>query len=220
VTGVPIVDLATQAALGKKLKDMGYGINLYQPKDIVAAKVPVFSFEKLPLVEASLGPEMKSTGEVLGLGKNLSQALYKGFLGAGYNLQKGKYILFSVANKDKQEVIDLAWECKEIGFNILATEGTAQVLAACGIDINVLHKESISHGCIDKYFQDGVISAVINTPTRGRDFCREGFILRRKAIEHSVPCITSLDTAKAFIESLKVEMEEKIMDITSIEKIV
>lgn len=220
VTGVPIVDLATQAALGKKLKDMGYGINLYQPKDIVAAKVPVFSFEKLPLVETSLGPEMKSTGEVLGLGKNLSQALYKGFLGAGYKLQKGKYILFSVANKDKQEVIDLAWECKEIGFNILATEGTAQVLAACGIDINVLHKESISHGCIDKYFQDGVISAVINTPTRGRDFCREGFILRRKAIEHSVPCITSLDTAKAFIESLKVEMEEKIMDITSIEKIV
>ncbi|HZJ82651.1 MAG TPA: carbamoyl-phosphate synthase large subunit [Clostridia bacterium] len=219
VTGVPMVDLATRAMMGQKLKDMGYGTGLREKGKFVAVKVPVFSFEKLPLVDTSLGPEMKSTGEVLGIGRTLPEALYKGMLAAGYSFAQQGSVLITVGNPDKQEVIPIASDFEKIGFNIFATSGTAHVLHSNYIAANALRRISEDSPNIGDYINDGKINIVINTPTKGRAPHRDGFKIRRMAVEQSIPCMTSLDTAKAFVGSLMLGMTEGNVEIYPMEEI-
>lgn len=219
VTGVPMVELATRVMMGQRLRKLGYGTGLYRAKDVVAAKVPVFSFDKLPLVEVSLGPEMKSTGEVLGLGRTLSEALYKGLMAAGYDLKREGSVLITVANSDKQEVIPIAAEFESLGFDIFATSGTAHVLNSNYVAASVVNKVSQDRPNIIDYIQQGKISIIINTPTKGRIPQRDGFKIRRMAVEYSIPCMTSLDTARAFINSLKQNIDRQEIKPIALEEI-
>ncbi len=208
VTGVPLIELAIRAMLGQKLKDLGYGTGLRPAKNTVAVKVPVFSFDKLPLTEVSLGPEMKSTGEVLGMADSLPEALYKGFTGAGYNFPVKGTVLLAVADVYKYEAVAVAKELIDLGFNVLATEGTAKVLNMNGIQAETINKLSRS-GCIYNALKAGKIDLIINIPTHGRVPERDGFKIRRMAVENSIPCLTSLDTARAFIEAIKMNVKGK-----------
>ena len=219
VTGIPMIELATRAAMGEKLKDIGYGIGLHPSGDIVAVKVPVFSFEKLPLVEVSLGPEMKSTGEVLGIGKTLAEALFKGLTAAGYILPKKGNILITVADTDKQEAISIASKYEYLGFSIFATSGTARVLNSNYVGANVVKKISEASPNIKDYIEKRKFDIIINTPTKGRTPQRDGFKIRRMAVENSIPCLTSLDTARAFAESIALGLTDSTTEIYSLEEI-
>ncbi|MBM7581987.1 carbamoyl-phosphate synthase large subunit [Caldicoprobacter guelmensis] len=219
VTGIPMVELAVRAMMGQGLKEMGYNPGLYPEKNVVAVKVPVFSFEKLPMVEVSLGPEMKSTGEVLGIGRTLPEALFKGLLAAGYNLKREGNVLITVSNIDKQEVVPIAAEFEKLGFSILATSGTAHVLNSNCVAASVVNKVSQEHPNISDYIQQGKISLIINTPTKGRIPQRDGFKIRRMAVEHSIPCLTSLDTARAFVSILKQNIDETRIELIALEDI-
>jgi len=206
VTGIPMIELASRAMLGQKLKDMGFGTGLWPSKNIVAVKVPVFSLDKLPMTEVSLGPEMKSTGEVLGIAENLPEALYKGFTAAGYNFPLKGTVLMSIADICKGEAVDVAKELKHLGFDLLATEGTAKVLNNHGIKAETTDKLSRSES-IYNAIKDGMVDLIINIPTHGRIPERDGFKIRRMAVENSIPCLTSLDTARAFIDAIKMSQK-------------
>ncbi len=208
VTGILMVELATRAMMGEPLLEMGYGTGLLPDKKIIAVKVPVFSFDKLPQVEVSLGPEMKSTGEVLGIGKTLSEAMYKGLLGAGYRFTTKGYVFLSVADVHKQEILALAEGFSRLGLDLLATTGTAHVLNANFIPTSVVSRAGEDTPNILTLIEQGRIQAIINTPTKGRVPQRDGFKIRRKAVENSVPCMTSIDTARAFLECLKIADRE------------
>ena len=203
VTGVPMVDLATHTMLGEKLRDLGYGTGLYRTPPYVACKVPVFSFEKLTNVDVALGPEMKSTGEVLGIGKNLEEALYKGLVAAGYNMEKKGGVLVTVRDSDKHEIVDVARKYDELGFDLYATEGTAKALEAVGL--NVRHVAKVSDGTEENtvsLMEAGKISYVISTDSKGRLPQLDSVKMRRKTVELGIPCLTSLDTANALARSL------------------
>ena len=219
VTGIPMIELATRGALGEKLENMGYGTGLHSSKDMVAVQVPVFSFEKLPLVEVSLGPEMKSTGEVLGIGKSLAEALFKGLIGAGYILPQRGNVLIKVADTDKQEAISIASTYEQLGFSIFATAGTARVFNCNCVDSNVVRKISEPSPNIKDYIERRKFNIIINTPTKGRNPRRDGFRIRRMAVENSIPCLTSLDTAKAFAESIALGLTDDTAEIYSLEEI-
>ncbi|MCI8459514.1 MAG: carbamoyl-phosphate synthase large subunit [Clostridia bacterium] len=204
VTGVPMIALATLCMLGKKLSKLGYGTGLYKTAPYVAVKVPIFSFEKLADLDTHLGPEMKSTGEVLGIGKTLDEALYKGLLAAGYKMQKSGGILISVRDSDKPEIGDVAKAYSELGFDIYATVGTAQTIRKSGIPVTVVQK--ISDGQDESTMSllaGGKIDLLISTSTKGRIPTEDDVKLRRRAVALSVPCLTSIDTAKALAFSLK-----------------
>lgn len=204
VTGVPMIALATRVMLGEKLENLGYGTGIYPEGDLIAVKVPVFSTEKLPMVEMSLGPEMKSTGEVLGVGKTLVEALYKGFIGAGIKLPKkeGK-ILVTLKDYDKEEFVALGEGFHRKGYQFIATEGTAEYLR--NQKIPAIEVKKINEGVpnILDVIRSGRVELVINTPTRGHDAKRDGFRIRRTAMEASVNVLTSLDTAKAMLEIME-----------------
>ena len=169
VTGVPMVDLATRAMLGEKMKDMGYGTGLYRTSPYVAVKVPVFSFEKLINVDSHLGPEMKSTGEVLGIAQTLEEALYKGLIGAGYTLKKHGGVFITVRNSDKGEIADVAKKFYDLGFSLYATKGTAAVLARRGYSGSVSWTRSTNRTTIrSTLLESGKINYVISTSTKGR----------------------------------------------------
>lgn len=205
VTGVPIIELATRAMLGEKLRDMGYGTGLYRESKYFAVKVPVFSFEKLTDVDTGLGPEMKSTGEVLGLAETFPQALLKAFKGANMRVpKKGGKVIITVRDEDKGEIIGIARNLENMGVEILATAGTATALKAAGIDTQVLRRASEPSPNILDRIQQGDIDMIINTPSRrerGND--TDGFHIRRYAVEHSVLCVTSVDTARACVTARK-----------------
>lgn len=203
VTGVPMIELATRCAMGQSLRDMGYGIGLYPEKEIVAVKVPVFSFEKLPEVEVSLGPEMKSTGEVLGVSPVYREALYKGMTGAGYQFAKKEKVLITVAGPDKPEAVEVASALEDLGYEIWATPGTARFLRKYQITAQLVHKLHEGEPDMEGMIKSGEVSLIVNTPTKGRDPLRDGFRIRRLAVENGVPCITSMDTAAAFVSSLR-----------------
>ncbi len=203
VTNVPMVDLATRCVLGEKLKDMGCGTGLHPEGEYVAVKVPVFSFEKLHDVDASLGPEMKSTGEVLGISKTFGEALYKGLLAAGFKMSGKGNVLITVRDNDKREMLDIAKDFEEMGYNLFATANTAHYLNKNCVATSVVKKIGEGSPDIMDLMQEGKFDMVINTPTRGRQPGRDGFKIRRKTVEHSIPCLTSLDTAKAYIRSMK-----------------
>jgi carbamoyl-phosphate synthase large subunit len=214
VTGIPMVNIATKLLMGKKLSDFKYGTGLYKESEYYSVKVPVFSFEKLHDVDTSLGPEMKSTGEVLGISKSFTEALYKGITASGMTLPvKGDGIFMTVRDTDKLELIPLAEEFEKLGFELWATGKTAKILNSHGIATNAVKKIDEGSPNVIELIQSGRISLVINTPTKGRKPERDGFKIRRKAVEISIPCLTSLDTAKAVIECLKLVRSEKGLDI-------
>ncbi|WP_066870729.1 carbamoyl-phosphate synthase large subunit [Clostridium mediterraneense] len=201
VSGVPIVDLATKIMLGAKLKDLGYGVGVYAEPDLVSVKVPVFSTQKLPNVEVSLGPEMRSTGEVLGVGKNIYEALHKGFVAAGmYTGDKGKKILATINNHDKKEFIQIAKGLSSLGYEFVATEGTAISLKEAGIEAEIVRKITEEKPNILDVVVNGEINLVVNTPTKGNDSKRDGFHIRRAAIERNIGVMTALDTLKALVD--------------------
>jgi len=217
VTGIPMVNLATKIMMGKKLKDFKYGTGLYREADYVSVKVPVFSFEKLHDVDISLGPEMKSTGEVLGIAKTFPEALYKGITAAGIKLpKKSGGILMTVRDTDKLELVNLAAEFEKLGFELYGTGKTANMLNKHGIATNAVKKIDDGSPNILDLIQSGKISMVINTATKGRKPERDGFKIRRKSVESSIPCITSLDTAKAIIKCLKLGKDIGDMDVVNL----
>jgi carbamoyl-phosphate synthase large subunit len=204
VSGVPIVELATKVMLGEKLSNLGYGIDVYKEPDLVAVKVPVFSTQKLPGVEVSLGPEMRSTGEVLGVGVDIYEALYKGFLAAGMLLQKKKgVILATIKDHDKEEFLGIAKELNGLGYSLMCTSGTSKFLKQAGLQVESVRKLNEEEPNILNLIKNMEVDLVINTPTKGKDALREGFMIRRAAIEKNIPVITVLDTIKVLIEVTK-----------------
>lgn len=219
VTGVPMVDLATKIILGKKLKDMGYSSGLHPVGDYVAVKVPVFSFEKLHDVDNQLGPEMKSTGECLGIAKTFSGALLKGLIGAGYKLYNKGGVLISVKDSDKNDVIEIASRFEELGFEIYATSGTASVLNRNMIAANHAYRIGKGDPDVISLLESGKINYVISTSETGRQPSRDSVRMRRKAVERSIACLTSIDTAEALLECLEMHKsidEIELVDITKI----
>ncbi len=203
VTGIPMIPLAVRASLGEPLAAMGFGTGLYPPRRITAVKVPVFSFEKLQGVEVGLGPEMKSTGEVLGISEDYSEALLKGIIASGMALPKEKgAVLLTVADNDKQELLSVAAVLDYLGYDIYATPGTANLLNFNFVAANMVPKLSDGPG-IRELVESGRLKLILNTPTKGRRADRDGFKLRRMAVEHRIPCITSLDTARVLLQSMK-----------------
>lgn len=218
VTGIPIVDLATEVIIGKKIRDLGYEPGLQPDADYFAIKMPVFSFEKIRGAEISLGPEMKSTGECLGIAKTFDEALYKAFLGAGIDLPRHRQIIITVKDADKGEAIDIGRRFEKLGYTIYATRSTANALKESGVaarKVNKIHQESPT---VMDLLLGHKIDLVIDTPTQGRDKSRDGFLIRRTAIETGVNCLTSLDTASALLTSLENGKKEKLnlVDIATI----
>ena len=219
VTGVPMVELATKVSLGYKLKDLANTVGLLPKKDFYAFKVPVFSFEKLPDVEVSLGPEMKSTGEVMGISKDYHIALYKGLIASGIKLPLTGGVLFTVADPDKNEIIPIAEKFEKLGFKIYATSKTAKHLNYYQVAANYVRKVSEGSPNIIDLIRSGHINIVINTPTKGRQPQRDGFLIRRFAVENKVPIFTSVDTAKAAVEIIEFIKQKKELDIFNIGEI-
>ncbi|MEZ0536045.1 carbamoyl-phosphate synthase large subunit [Caldicellulosiruptoraceae bacterium PP1] len=216
VTAVPMVEIATKVSMGYKLKDITNTLGLLKEPNFYAFKVPVFSFEKLPDVEISLGPEMKSTGEVMGISNNYYIALYKGLLASGMKIPLEGSVLISVSDADKNEVIPIAEELEKLGFKIYATANTAKHLNSYNVASNYIKKISEGSNDIVDFIKSKKINLVINTPTKGRIIQRDGFIIRRTAVENRVPCLTSIDTAKATIEIIKFLKKKHDIDIIDI----
>ena len=219
VTGVPIIDIATKVMLGEKLKDMEYGTGIYKESSYYAVKAPVFSFEKLTDVDTGLGPEMKSTGEVLGLAETFPQALLKAFKGAGLKVPKsGGRAIITVKDEDKEEIVEIARGFEEMGVELFATAGTCQVLLEAGVKCKPVARVSEAHPNISDMIASGTVDLIINTPTHGRRHESDGFKIRRMAVEHSVACVTAIDTARAMLTVRESSRSEDLrpIDITKI----
>ena len=213
VTDVQMVDIATQIAMGSTIKELGFKPGLVSPKHYVAVKAPVFSFNKMADVDISLGPEMKSTGEVMGIDYHYNRALYKAMTGAGMNIPVNGTILFTVANKDKDEMKQLAKAFSELGFKLVATAGSAKAIKSMGIDVEVvgkMHERSVD---IIQQIKKGRIHMVINTMTQnqGKSVVHDGFKIRRATVEHAIPCLTSLDTAWEVLNVLEFMRERRLV---------
>ncbi len=203
VTNIPMANVATQCILGTKLSDLGYSNGLWPESHQVAVKVPVFSFAKLRRVEPTLGPEMKSTGEVMGRDPQYAKALYKGLIGAGMKIPSTGAIIATVADKDKQEAVELLRGFYRLGYKIIATDGTASALIEAGIHVTTVYKLSEGVPNILDLIRNGEAHFVINTLTKGKEPERDGFRIRREAVENGVVCMTSLDTVRALLEMLE-----------------
>lgn len=203
ITNIPMAKIATRAILGESIPAQGYTPGLVPEKEGVFVKVPVFSFAKLKDVDISLGPEMKSTGEVMGKDVTLEKALYKGLVASGMNIQKFGTVLFTVADKDKQEALKLAKRFSAIGYRLMATSGTAQVLEDAGLPVQVVKKIGATGQTLLDVIHHGEVQFIINTLTKGKQPERDGFRIRREAVENGVPCLTSLDTAEAILKVIE-----------------
>lgn len=213
ITGIPMVNVATKLIMGKSLRDLGYTPGLYKESEFYAVKAPVFSFSKLTTVDTFLGPEMKSTGEVMGVDKDYCTALYKAFVASGLDIPPSGTALISVADRNKQECRDIAQKLWDMGFRLVASEHTYLYLSRTGIEVDAISNEEM----LD-YVKSGNVSLVINTPTRGRIPTRLGFQLRRTAMEYNIPCITSIDTAYAILEVLENIMNKKDAVVYSLDE--
>ncbi|AWI05618.1 carbamoyl-phosphate synthase large subunit [Clostridium drakei] len=201
VSKVPIVDLATRVMLGEQLKDLGYGVDIYKEPEIISVKVPVFSTQKLPNVEVCLGPEMRSTGEVLGVGRTIEEALYKGFEAANMLAKEEKItVLATINDHDKKEFLAIAKEMHKLGIKFVATKNTAKLLRNAGLKVREVRKLSEQHPNIIDAVKSGEVDLVVNTPTKGNDSKRDGFHIRRAAIERNIGVVTALDTLKAMVD--------------------
>ena len=217
VTGIPIVDLATEVIIGKTIRELGYEPGLQPEADYFAIKMPVFSFEKIRGAEISLGPEMKSTGECLGIAKTFNEALYKAFLGAGVDLPKYKQMIITVKDADKGEAIEIAKRFEKLGYIIYATRSTCAALQEAGVKARKVNKISQESPTVMDLILGHKIDLVIDTPTQGRDKTRDGFLIRRTAIETGVNCITAMDTARALVTSMEQKHEKfTLIDIATV----
>lgn len=215
VTNLPVIDIATRVILGERLKDMGYGTGLYKQSDYIAVKMPIFSFEKLKNADTSLGPEMKSTGEVLGISKSFSEAILKAFIASGVNISYKGNILITVRDKDKIEMLPIAKNLDSLGFTIYATAGTAKFLNDNGVEAIAVQKIWEGEDSIIKLIESGKLSFIINTPTKGKNASRDGFKIRRLAVESKIPCFTALDTVSALYEAIEKGTKEE--DLTPVD---
>jgi len=211
VTGIPIVDLATEVIIGKTIRELGYTPGLQPEAEYYAVKMPVFSFEKIRGAEISLGPEMKSTGECLGIAKSFHEALYKAFLGAGVDLPRYKNMIITVKDADKGEAIEIGRRFERLGYTIYATRSTAAALKEAGVKARKVNKISQESPTVMDLILGHRIDLVIDTPTQGRDKSRDGFLIRRIAIETGVYCITAMDTARALVTSLENASKEQML---------
>jgi carbamoyl-phosphate synthase large subunit len=202
VTGQSIVDCATQVILGTPLTELGVPLGLWPDPERMAVKAPVFSFSKLHRVEPSLGPEMKSTGEVMGMDRSYEKALYKALLGSGFSMSVHGALLVTLADRDKQEGLPLVRRFADLGFRILATEGTAKILREAGIEVTAVDKLHQGSTEITDAIRQGQIQCVLNTTTHNKKQASDGFAIRRTAVEQGIPCFTSLDTAAAWVHVL------------------
>ena len=220
VTGVPMVELAVRAMLGEPLSEMGYGTGLYRIPPYFAVKVPVFSFEKLIDVDTHLGPEMKSTGEVLGLARTLDEALYKGLIAAGYKMKKtGGGVLITVRKTDQFEIVDTARKFYDLGFKLYATEGTAKVINDFGMEVQVVNKiHENPEDNILTLLDTGDIDYVISTSAKGRIPTYDSVKLRRKTVERDIPCLTSIDTANAIANCLQSRYSPESLELVDINR--
>ncbi|MDE7431944.1 MAG: carbamoyl-phosphate synthase large subunit [Lachnospiraceae bacterium] len=218
VTGIPIVKLATKCIIGKSLRELGYEPGLQKKADYIAIKMPVFSFEKIRGAEISLGPEMKSTGECLGIAKTFDEALYKAFLGAGVNLPRHKKVIITVNDADKHEAISIGQRFEKLGYEVYATRSTAKVLQQNGVNAIKVNKLSQESPTVIDLILEHKIDIVVDTPTQGRDKTRDGFLIRRISIETGVNCFTSLDTVNALLTSLESNVQDNLtlIDIATV----
>ena len=219
VTGVLMVDCAIRVSLGERLADMDYGVGFYRQSPYTCVKVPVFSFEKLTDVDTQLGPEMKSTGEVLGVGRNLSEALFKGLVAAGYKMYKHGGVLISVRNSDKSEIVEVAKKFASLGFELFATAGNAVALRDAGLSVETVHKihESDTDNTMT-LLESGRVNYIISTSAKGRLPARDSVKLRRRAVMLGIPCLTAIDTADALADSLMSrysEINTELVDINN-----
>ena len=219
VTNLPMIEIATNVILGEKLKDMPYGRGLYRKSDYVCVKMPVFSFEKIKNADTSLGPEMKSTGEVLGVSKQYHEAVLKAFIASGANVSTNGNILITVRDKDKNEMLPIAQKFDNKGFTIYATKGTAKFLEENGIKTKIVHKIWEGKDSILDLIQSGKLNFVINTPTKGKQSGRDGFKIRRMAVECKIPCFTSLDTVNALYAAIEDNIKEEQLDVVDITEV-
>ena len=209
VTGIPIVPLATKVILGHTIRELGYEPGLQREADYIAIKMPVFSFEKIRGADIALGPEMKSTGECLGIAKTFNEALYKAFLGAGVTLPKYKQMIMTVKDADKPEAVGVAKRFEALGYKIYATRSTAKYLQEHGVNALRVNKISQESPNVMDLILGHKIDLVIDTPTQGNgDKTRDGFLIRRNAIETGVYCITAMDTANALARSLETATDD------------
>lgn len=219
VTGVPIIDIATKVMLGEKLKDMGLSTEIADEPNIVSVKVPVFSTEKLPQVEVSLGPEMRSTGEVLGLGYNLQNALYKGFIASGMKIPKrGGTIVATIRDRDQEKFKDIAKRFDALGCRLIATSGTAKAIEEAGIDVQKVKKISEGVPNILDIIRSGIVDLIVDIPEKGNDVESDGFKIRRTAVESAVTLITSLDTLIAMLEVMEKDIKLDDLQLFDISK--
>ena len=211
VTKVPMINLATRAAMGQSLASLGYSTGLLDPVDYTAVKAPVFSFAKITQVDIALGPEMKSTGEVIGIDYHFERALYKAIIASGIQIPDEGAILLTIADKDKQEALEIARGYAELGYPLVATEGTAKMFSDAGLKVESVRKVSEGSPHILDLIKSGVIRMVISTLTTGKLPEADGFKIRRSTVEHAIPCLTSLDTAKAVLDVLTVTRRRRLI---------
>jgi carbamoyl-phosphate synthase large subunit len=222
VTGVPMVDLASRVMMGEKLADLGYKSGLYPTPNQVAVKAPVFSFQKLTMVDTDLGPEMKSTGEIMGVDNNFPRALYKAMVASGYDIplpteERGQgAIIVTLASHDKEEAAPIVKGFYDLGYKIYATQGTKTTLEKHGVVCEEVHKIREDEPNINTLLKEQKVDFLLNTPERARTPERDGLKIRRAAVENGVPCLTSLDTANALLLALKYRNEQKVVGVRSV----
>jgi len=217
VTKIPMIEIATRVMLGEKLKNMEYGIGMYKESELVAVKVPVFSTQKLDGVDVSLGPEMKSTGEVLGVGKDYNEALYKGFIAAGVKMpDKNKKILATIRDRDKDNFKPIALKLYQMGYKFVATENTAKYLNENGISADTVKKARETRPNIIDLIRSGEIGIVIDIPTKANDVSTDGFRIRRTSVESSINVFTSLDTISALTDIMETKISTEDVDVYNI----
>ncbi|MFW6056967.1 MAG: carbamoyl phosphate synthase large subunit, partial [Chloroflexota bacterium] len=205
VTGVPVVNLATKVMAGVSLREQGYSGGLWKKSNLVGIKAPVFSMSKLIGVDSYLGPEMKSTGEVMGIDYDFKGALAKALIASNLMLPEKGSVLLSIADRDKAEAVPLVKRLSELGYGLYATEGTASMIAALGLPVKMVTKKlSEGHPNVVDVIRDGSVHAVVNTITGGRLALKDGFAIRRAATERRMPCYTSLDTMRVALEAFTV----------------
>jgi carbamoyl-phosphate synthase large subunit len=219
VTGIPMIDVATKVLLGQPLSALGYGTGIFPERNIYAIKVPVFSMDKIPGAEVAMSPEMKSTGEVLGIEYGLSRAMLKAFLAAGMSLPKGGRILASISDQEKPEFIKLAVEMQQLGYHFCATGGTREALQKAGVDALPVGRIRDGEDNILDSIQNKTVSMVINIPSKGKDSKTDGFRIRRAAVENRVPCYTSLDTLWALCHATNSDISPEELNIFDIHEL-
>ncbi|HEX3027798.1 MAG TPA: carbamoyl-phosphate synthase large subunit, partial [Clostridia bacterium] len=213
ITGIPMVNVATRLIMGQSLSDLGYMTGLAKESEYIAVKAPVFSFAKLTTVDTFLGPEMKSTGEVMGVDKDYKSALYKAMIASGIKIPMGGTVLISVADRNKEECIEVANKLALLNFKLVATEDTYSYLSGVGIEVDYIANDDVI-----EFIKGDKLKLVINTPTKGKIPTRMGFHIRRTAMEYNIPCITSLDTTNAVLEVLEHIINQKETEIYSLDQ--